>query len=96
MNDRWFENALKDIEADPTRAVVFGRRREVNPQANAYHRACDDEWNVPLGKTSSCGGDALFPAERFEGSRQLQIAIDRRWRTQTFLHLRQARLANLV
>lgn len=60
VRDGWLEVARTEIEADPQRAVVFGRRRERHPRANAYHIACDDEWNVPLGEVSSCGGDALF------------------------------------
>ena len=56
----WLEAARAEMEADPRRAVVFGRRRERFPRTNAYHRACDDEWNVRLGEVSSCGGDALF------------------------------------
>lgn len=56
----WLKSARADLEADSGRAVVFGRRRERHPCANAYHATCDDEWNVALGEVSSCGGDALF------------------------------------
>lgn len=56
----WLDRARTDMAADPRRAVVFGRRRERRPEANAYHRVCDDEWDVPLGEVESCGGDALF------------------------------------
>ena len=56
----WLERARAEMEADPKRAVVFGRRRERHPAANAYHLACDDEWDVPTGAVNSCGGDALF------------------------------------
>lgn len=56
----WLATAAQDIAADPRRAVVFGRRRERHANLNAYHRACDDEWDVPLGAVNSCGGDALF------------------------------------
>lgn len=56
----WISVAMADIEADPRRAVVFGRRAERYPDRNAYHRACDDEWEVQRGPVNSCGGDALF------------------------------------
>lgn len=56
----WLAVAQADMAADPRRAVVFGRRRERRPDANAYHAACDDEWNVPVGDVNSCGGDALL------------------------------------
>lgn len=65
VQDGWLDSARIDLEADPRRAVVFGRRREVRPHANAYHMACDDEWNAPLGEVSSCGGDALFRLAAF-------------------------------
>lgn len=56
----WMAVAQADMAVDPRRAVVFGRRRERRPDANAYHAACDDEWNVPIGEVNSCGGDALL------------------------------------
>lgn len=56
----WLDVALADLMADARRAVAFGRRRERYPGRNAYHLACDDEWNVATGNVNSCGGDALF------------------------------------
>lgn len=56
----WLAAALTDLGADPRRAVVLGRRRERLPDRNAYHMACDDEWNVATGEVKSCGGDAMF------------------------------------
>lgn len=55
----WLDSAVAALEAQPDTAIVFGRRRELAPGANAYHRACDREWAVPAGVVSSCGGDAL-------------------------------------
>lgn len=66
VRDDWLDNALVDLDADPKRAVVFGRRREIHPRENAYHMACDDEWDAPLGEVSSCGGDALFRLSAFK------------------------------
>lgn len=56
----WLEAAQAALQADPTLAVVFGRRRERFPERSVYNRLCDDEWNVPVGEARSCGGDALF------------------------------------
>ena len=60
VQEGWLDAARAELETHPRRAAVFGRRRERRPRANAYHMACDDEWNVPKGEVSSCGGDALF------------------------------------
>ncbi|WP_277981371.1 glycosyltransferase family 2 protein [Sphingomonas phyllosphaerae] len=60
IDSEWLAVASADMAVDARRAVVFGRRRERRPEANAYHAACDDEWNVPLGEVKSCGGDALL------------------------------------
>jgi GT2 family glycosyltransferase len=60
VRPEWLAVAQADMAADPRRAAVFGRRRERRPDANAYHAACDDEWNVPVGEVNSCGGDALL------------------------------------
>lgn len=60
VDHAWLGIAMRDLEVDQRRAVVFGRRRERHPDRNAFHRVCDDEWDVPLGEVASCGGDALF------------------------------------
>lgn len=65
VDGRWLERARDDLNADPGLAVVFGRRREKFAGRNAYHRATDDEWAVPVGLVGSCGGDALFRVEPF-------------------------------
>ncbi len=56
----WLEAALAALRANAQLAVVFGRRRERFPDQSIYNRMCDDEWNVPIGRALSCGGDALF------------------------------------
>jgi len=55
----WLETGLAHLQAIPEAAVVFGRRRELYAGANAYHRACDREWDVPPGTVQACGGDIL-------------------------------------
>ena len=56
----WIETALAALERDPGLAVVFGRLRERHPERSIYNALCDDEWNVPVGEASGCGGNALF------------------------------------
>ena len=65
LREEWVPAAVKEMSDEPTLAVVFGRRREKHADANRYHRACDDEWNVPAGFVDSCGGDALFRVKAF-------------------------------
>lgn len=60
LDPGWLDKAHAALTAEPELAVVFGRRRERFPERSVYNRQCDDEWNVPIGYTTSCGGDALF------------------------------------
>jgi glycosyltransferase involved in cell wall biosynthesis len=45
---------------DPSIAVVWGHRREVNPTGSIYNRVLDLDWVSPTGFTKVCGGDALI------------------------------------
>lgn len=56
----WIEQATNALNANPTLAVVCGRRREKFPDASIYNRLADLEWNTPIGETRFCGGDALI------------------------------------
>lgn len=56
----WLDQALAFIAQDSTLAVVCGRRQERSPEASAYNRLADMEWNTPVGEASACGGDALM------------------------------------
>jgi len=56
----WFSKASSAIMADARLAIVFGRRSERFPERSIYNRLCDDEWNVPVGIATACGGDALM------------------------------------
>lgn len=60
LDPLWLDRAMATMDEDPTLAVVFGRRRERHPEASVFNLLCDDEWNVPVGLTDACGGDALF------------------------------------
>jgi glycosyltransferase involved in cell wall biosynthesis len=64
----FIETALESLEADPSVAVVCGRRRELYPNASRYNRLCEMEWNTPVGEASACGGDALIRLEAFDAA----------------------------
>lgn len=58
----WLDAAQAALRARPELAVVFGRRRERAREASIYNRACDLEWDVPVGDVQACGGDSLMRA----------------------------------
>ena len=57
--DGWLAAAAGALRARPDLAIVFGRRRERDPDASVYNRLCDLEWNTAIGPANECGGDAL-------------------------------------
>ncbi len=46
--------------SDPHVAVVWGHRRELDPQGSIYNRVLDLDWVYPPGESEFCGGDALM------------------------------------
>ncbi|MFN4243212.1 MAG: glycosyltransferase [Tepidisphaerales bacterium] len=60
------EAAVEAMSADGRLAVVCGRRRELRPRRNVYHRLAEIEWNTPVGPATACGGDALMRRAAFE------------------------------
>ena len=73
----WLDTARRALSADPTLALVFGRRRERFPDRSVYNALCDDEWNVPVGEATACGGDILCRVEAIraiDGYRESMIA----------------------
>lgn len=73
----WLVAAHSFLHTRMQAAVACGRRRERKPEASIYNRLCDAEWNTPVGKARSCGGDAMMRADAFvaaEGYRDDLIA----------------------
>src|SRR4028119_878989 len=64
--DGWLHRAQQELAAKPELAVVCGRRREQYPEATAYNRLCDIEWNTPVGEAKACGGDSMMRVSAFE------------------------------
>ena len=56
----WVAIATAFFNDNPMAAVVCGRRRERFPEISVYNRLCDREWDTPIGRTRSCGGDSLM------------------------------------
>lgn len=56
----WLDAGRAALAGDPTLAVVFGRLREVAPQASVYNWLCDVEWSVPPGEARYFGGNAML------------------------------------
>jgi glycosyltransferase involved in cell wall biosynthesis len=45
---------------NPEVAIVWGHRREMNPEQSVYVRVLDLDWIYPPGESEFCGGDALM------------------------------------
>lgn len=58
----WLAQASAALDADAGLAAVFGRRREVAPEASVYNWLCDVEWAVPPGPARYFGGDVMLRA----------------------------------
>lgn len=56
----WIATATAFLAEHPQAAVACGRRRERFPEASVWNRACDREWDTPVGRAGACGGDALM------------------------------------
>lgn len=62
----WIGAAMQFMESHKDVAVVCGRRRELYPEHSVYNQFCDIEWNTPVGKALSCGGDAMMRTDVFK------------------------------
>lgn len=60
LQPEWLDRARAVLMADPGLAAVFGRRREIAPEASVYNWLCDIEWAVPPGPARQFGGDVLL------------------------------------
>ena len=77
VTDDWISTGLGFLTSEPQVAVICGRRREVDPTRNVYHRLTEMEWDTLAGETHSCGGDALVRRDAIEqvgGYRETLIA----------------------
>jgi hypothetical protein len=57
----WLDAAAAALAAHPDVAAVWGRRREIAPDASPYNRMCDLEWSQATpGETHVFGGDVML------------------------------------
>lgn len=63
----WINTASQFLDQQPDVAIVWGNRRERNPEKSIYNLLCDIEWqDHPIGETKACGGDALVRVRAFQ------------------------------
>jgi glycosyltransferase involved in cell wall biosynthesis len=58
LHPRFVIDSLCDFQSDT--AIVWGHRREIDPDASLYNRVLDLDWIYPVGAVDFCGGDALI------------------------------------
>lgn len=61
----WMETGIHFLKLNPDVAIVSGRRRERYPEQSIYNRFCDFDWQLPIGETNFCGGDAMMRVDAF-------------------------------
>ena len=66
MQKGWMIAARTALADEPHLAAVFGRRREIRPEASRYNWMCDVEWSVPAGPTRYFGGDVMIRASALD------------------------------
>lgn len=59
LHPHFVADSLPEFQ-NPQVAVVWGHRREINPDASLYNRVLDLDWIYPPGLSEFCGGDALM------------------------------------
>lgn len=66
LQSGWVAAARAFLDDTPKAAVACGRRRERFPGASVYNGLIDAEWDTPVGRARSCGGDALMRVTALE------------------------------
>lgn len=88
--DGWLERAHAWLDAHPETVAVCGRRRERFPERSVYNRLCNLEWNTPVGRARSCGGDAMMRLQALAAVGGYQEALIAGEEPELCLRLRQA------
>uniref|UniRef100_Q07SM9 Glycosyl transferase, family 2 n=1 Tax=Rhodopseudomonas palustris (strain BisA53) TaxID=316055 RepID=Q07SM9_RHOP5 len=86
----WLHTGAASLDANPTVAVVFGRRRERFPERSVFNWMCDREWDGSPGEVRECGGDALIRVNAFEAVRGYDDSIIAGEEPELCLRLRRA------
>lgn len=64
----WIEAGVASLVGAERTAIVFGRLRELHPEASVYNRLCDVEWDGEPGEAEACGGIAMARLEALEAA----------------------------
>jgi len=75
LHTDWIGVATEALVSSDRCAVVWGRRREREPDRSIYNRLCDLEWDTPIGPSTWFGGDALIRASAFDEMRGYNPAV---------------------
>jgi glycosyltransferase involved in cell wall biosynthesis len=62
----WVRKAAEFLQSHELAAIACGRRFEAHPEASPYNRLCDEEWNTPVGRVESAGGDSMVRVSAFK------------------------------
>ncbi|MFW2850458.1 glycosyltransferase family 2 protein [Sphingomonas sp. TX0543] len=68
LDPAWLAHGMATLAGDAGLAAVFGRRREIRPDASRYNWLCDIEWAVPPGPVNYCGGDVMMRAAALDAA----------------------------
>lgn len=60
IQEGWIEAARSYLEAHPKTAMVAGRLRERFPEATAWNRLADAEWDTATGDVAAVGGISML------------------------------------
>lgn len=88
--ETWLEKAQAWLDQHPETVAVCGRRRERFPEKSIYNRLCNLEWNTPVGRARSCGGDVLMRMEPLAAAGGYNEALIAGEEPELCLRLRQA------
>ena len=56
----WLKVAEARLRSDLSLAAICGRRKERYPEHSLYNRACDLEWDTPVGEAMEFGGEVMM------------------------------------
>jgi GT2 family glycosyltransferase len=64
----WIETGQTALAADTKLGAVFGRVRELHPEASIYNWLCNIEWAVPPGPASAFAGNVMLRRTALEAA----------------------------
>ncbi|WP_340316938.1 glycosyltransferase family 2 protein [Rhizorhabdus argentea] len=68
LDPGWIATGAAALDTDSALGAVFGRLREIDPEASIYSWLCDVEWAVPTGSAAVFAGLVMLRAEAVRDS----------------------------